>query len=474
MKPPKVSVGIIFGQFEPDFVFSLLALKSWDMENRGHLSHPGWLIAQSGTNLPQQRNSVVRAFLDTDSEWLWFVDTDQRFRFDILDQLIDSADPVERPILSALVMAEKTNPYHRIVPACMGFSSLDPPEPREYTTIPPDKHWKVGAVGSGCVVIHRTVLEQMRDAHSKDAQPWFKYAQFEMPNPDTGELVPDIMGEDYVFSLRAAALGHPCHVDTEIEAGHIKKRTLTSTDFWPQVPPDQIPDKTFVIIPIKDNLKDTKALVHQLREQGGYSDVLILDNGSNPETRRWLESQTVAKIANAAGLGIHEMWNAGARWALSQHPRANLLFLNNDIRIGPNFCQTLRDALRSDEELVAVCPNYDGRTLVEDVAQLHGICADKYDGTGGLAGFAFMVKSELFAAGWQFPEDCKWWFGDNDLTLTIDQTGGWYGMAGGTTVEHLDGGGKTGKWDDPAMQSQLLADRAAFLAKWSAQGVQIR
>jgi len=47
-------------------------------------------------------------------------------------------------------------------------------------------------------------------------------------------------------------------------------------------------------------------------------------------------------------------------------------------------------------------------------------------------------------------------------------------MAGGTTVEHLDGGGKTGKWDDPAMQTQLLADRAAFLAKWSAQGVQIR
>jgi GT2 family glycosyltransferase len=206
-----------------------------------------------------------------------------------------------------------------------------------------------------------------------------------------------------------------------------------------------------------------------LREQGGYTDILILDNGSNAETRRWFETQKVAKVAAAMGLGIHEMWNAGAKWAMSLHPRANLLFLNNDIRIGPDFCHTLRNALRSDDELVAVCPNYDGRTLVEDVAQLHGICANRYDGTGGLAGFAFMVKSELFAAGWEFPEDCKWWFGDNDLTLTIDQMGGWYGMAGGTTVEHLDGGGKTGKWDDPKMQAQLAADQAVFMEKWGAK-----
>ena len=79
-KQTKVAIGIIYGDFEPDFVFSLLALKSWDQQVSGYLDHAGWMIAQAGTNLPQQRNAVVRAFLEGDAEWLLFIDTDQRFR----------------------------------------------------------------------------------------------------------------------------------------------------------------------------------------------------------------------------------------------------------------------------------------------------------------------------------------------------------------------------------------------------------
>ena len=471
---PKVAIGIIYGSFEPEFVFSLLALKSWDDKNKKVLDHPGWLIAQAGTNLPQQRNTVVRAFLDTDAEWLLFIDTDQRFAFNLVDQMLDSADPVERPILSALIMAEKFQPHHRIVPACIGFETLDPPTPREYLTIPADRHWQVGAIGSGCVLIHRTVFEGIHWANQTDAQPWFKYVQWDWTDSDTGELVHDIMGEDYVFSLRAQACGFPCYVDTTIEVGHIKKRTLTTRDFWPQIHPDHVPVKNFVVIPVKDNLKMTKALLRQLHDQGGHDGVIVLDNGSNPVTRRWLEEQTFAKVVDATGMGIHEMWNWGAEWAMSRHPKCNIAFLNNDIVIGDRFIQTLADRLRTDPQLVAVCPNYDGRTAAENVVQLHGICGDVYDGTGGLSGFAFMVKSEWFQEGWRFPEDCKWWFGDNDLTLSIDLAGGWYAMALDTTVEHIDGGSKTGDWNDQVMQQQLAKDKAAFMRRWSRHGIQVQ
>lgn len=471
---PKVAIGVIYGSFEPDFVFSLLALKSWDDKHNGVLDHPGWLIAQAGTNLPQQRNTVVKAFLETEADWLLFIDTDQRFAFNLVDTMLESANPVERPILSALIMAEKWNPHHRIIPACIGFEKLDPPTPREYLTIPTEQHWQVGAVGSGCVLIHRTVFEKIWAANSKDAQPWFKYVQWDWTDPDTGELVHDIMGEDYVFSLRAQAVGFPCTVDTTIEVGHIKKRTLTTRDFWPQIPPELVPTKNFVIVPVKDQLKMTKALLRQLHDQGEHDGILVLDNGSNPETRKWLGSQTFAKVLDCAGMGIHEMWNAGARWALGRHPKANIAFLNNDIVIGDKFISTMAEALRSDERLVAVCPNYDGREAVENLVQVHGICADRYDGTGGLAGFAFMVKSEWFQQGWEFPEDCKWWFGDNDLVLSIDLAGGWYGMATGTTVEHIDGGSKTGDWDNPVMQQQLAKDKAAFMRRWARHGVQVQ
>lgn len=472
-KNPRVAVGLVYGGIEPDFMFSLLALKDWDTRHRGLLDHPGWLIANGGTNLPQQRNNVVRAFLETDAEWLWFVDTDQRFRFDILDQLMDSADPKERPIMSALVMAEKFNPRHRIVPACMGFESIDPPIPREYATIPAEQHWQVGAIGSGCVVIHRTVFEKMHAANPTDAQPWFKYVQWDHDDDKTGKTVHDIMGEDYVFSLRAQAIGFPVYVDTTIEAGHIKKRTLTSKDFWPSVPPQHIPVKNFIVIPIKDNLKDTRNLVTALAEQGQHHGILIIDNGSNPETRKWLDRQTYAKVARMDDAGIHQMWNAGIEWATAQHPRFNLAILNNDLKIGDNFIDGLAEALRTDDQLVAVCPNYDSREMGQPLEQLNGICADRYDGTGGLAGFAFMVKSEWFAQGWRFPEDCRWWFGDNDFTLSVDLAGGWYAMVRDVTVEHLDGGGKTGKWDDPAIQPQLVADKAAFTRRWAARGIRV-
>jgi hypothetical protein len=53
-------------------------------------------------------------------------------------------------------------------------------------------------------------------------------------------------------------------------------------------------------------------------------------------------------------------------------------------------------------------------------------------------------------------------------------SGGWYGMATGVKVEHLDGGGQTGKWDDPQMQKILAQDKAAFTRKWSRYGVAIQ
>lgn len=471
----KVAIGIVYGNFEPDFVFSLLALKSWDQKNRQLLDHEGWVIAQQGTNLPQQRNTIVKAFLETNADWLWFIDTDQRFRYDILDRLVDSADQEKRPILSGLVMAEKTAPFYRIVPACMGFESLDPITPREYRTIPKERHWTVGAVGSGCLLVHRSVYEKMAEAHKLDAQPFYKYSQWEFTDPDTGKTVPDIMGEDYVFSLRAQALGFPCVVDTTIEAGHIKKRTLTTKDFWPQISPEEIPTKNFVVIPMKDKVKLTKKLVNDLAAQNQTDGILILDNGSKqPETIKWLREQKVAEVANAAGLNIHEMWNAGAAWAKAQHPRFNLAILNNDLEVGQNFIGGLAEALRSDDQLVAVCPNYDDRQAVEDVMQLHGICAGRYDGTGGLAGFAFMVKSEWFDTGWRFPTDCQWWFGDNDFTLSVDMAGGWYALVTNVKVKHLDGGGKTGNWDNPEMQKVLAQDKAAFVRKWSRHGVAVQ
>ena len=220
-----------------------------------------------------------------------------------------------------------------------------------------------------------------------------------------------------------------------------------------------------VVIPVRDKLEYTRTLVGQLTEQGGFTDLLIYDHASSARDMvEWLERQPdVTRVSE--GLGVHEMWNLGIAEAVRRHAgNVDVLFLNNDVRLGPEFCRLMSVALHSDPHLVAVSGNYDGRQG-EGVIPVRGIFRGRNDGSGGLAGFAFAVKAE-FLGSYRFPEDMKWWFGDNDLCLSIEQAGGWYGVAVDATCEHLDGGSVTFRERRAELADQIEADRAAFVAKW--------
>lgn len=452
----RVVLGYPFGQIEPAFHHSLLRLKDFDLYyGGGYLAYSeGWIIAAGTTNITRGRNSIVKTFLEqTDADWLWFCDTDQTLEPDTLEKLMASADAVERPIVSALIMA---NREIGIGPACVI------PDEQGNTRVPnviPDDRWWACLPGTGCVVIHRSVLEKVGELNPDKFYRWFVDPDF--IHPVTGE--PDTIGEDYAFMLRAIQAGFTPLIDTTIHVGHVKKKVLTPLDYGGY----HYEDKTFVVIPAKDNLKLTQQCVRELHEQGGYESIFIFDNGSNSTTKGWLNTQTYAEVLDAEGLGIHEMWNQGVTLALSRWPRCNLLFLNNDTVPGPDMVANLRAALRADENrgYVALSPNYDGRQL-EGVEETSDICGEVYDGTGGWAGFAFMVKGEWFQHGYRFPEFCKWWYGDNHFQVSVRAAGGKIGITGNATVEHVGGGGQTGKWRTNAeIHDQLAKDRAAF-TKW--------
>jgi GT2 family glycosyltransferase len=457
----KVSVCVLFngGYKHAEFEHALDAAFSYDstLPDGDRLFHPyEWRIGVGGTDdVARKRNRGIEAFLTTGSEWLVFIDDDEVFDRDTIHRLIASAHPTERPVISALVMVARKS--GNITPGCV---SWDGAQFREYHEISPTELWQVGAVGAGFLAIHRSVLEAMAEKHATDAWPWFKFAQ-----RDTA-AGPDVMGEDYVFALRVQALGYPVFVNTRIHVGHIKTRILWPRDMWNQQPPQALPLSNVAVIPVKDNLNYTASLIKQLKADEDCHEIVVVDNGSTAKTRKWLDKAGVT-VLDAPGQGIHRMWNMGAAHAMQYYPRANVCFLNNDIRVGDRFMGAMSGALNDGPpDLIAVCPNYDGRTGA-GVERLNGICAERYDGSGGLAGFAYMVRGEWFQTGYRFPEDCMWWYGDNDLLFSIEMAGGWYGMTHATTVEHLDGGGRTGEWDNPEMQAQLGRDRKAFEVKWS-------
>ena len=462
IKKGSVSIGVVAMPFPESWEFntSLFVAGRWDYAHDGPLNDRVPIImVNTGPSLAGKRNLVVKAFLETDSEWLLFVDTDQDFDGDLPARMLESADAVERPVLSALIMAERDG---KIAPACTVFVDGRFKAPQ---VIPSERHWNVATVGTGCVLIHRSVFEKVAEGRDDDAFPWFKHDQFEGPDGKPSE-----MSEDYVFSLRCQAADIPLTVDTSIEVGHVKKRTLTTRDFYAQPWVEPPARRSVAIIPTKGHQRWVKALTAELADDPACDEVVIVDNGCNSSMRRWLDG-TGYTIIDGRGMGIHEMWNAGAAHALSKPGHVDLFFLNDDVELSAGATGVLREALAQSDDLVAVCPNYDGRDGA-GIERLHGVCGEKYDGTGGLAGFAFMVKSELFTlGGYAFPEQAMWWYGDTDLLFTIEAGGGWYGMVHACQVEHLGGGGNTGKWDDPAVQRQLAADQAWFQSKWAPEAV---
>jgi UDP-N-acetylglucosamine 2-epimerase len=56
----------------------------------------------------------------------------------------------------------------------------------------------------------------------------------------------------------------------------------------------------------------------------------------------------------------------------------------------------------------------------------------------------------------------------------MDMAGAWYAMATETTVEHIEGGSKTGNWEDPEMQQQLARDKGAFMRRWAKLGMTVQ
>lgn len=212
----KVSIGVCDpGTVNGDFAFKLVQLAQARSARLG----PFVRIKGNGL-LSKLRNRVVKTFLDnTDSDWLLLIDSDEQLSPAVFDQLIDTAHHIERPVVAGLVFAAfkvDGEPYPKPVPAIF----QDTPQ----GFLPLFKYdrnaiFQIDACGTGCVLIHRSVLEKMRemaDPHQGTDWCWF------WDGPIDGEWI----SEDLLFSRRVRQLGFPIHVNTAAILPHQKSYWL--------------------------------------------------------------------------------------------------------------------------------------------------------------------------------------------------------------------------------------------------------
>lgn len=445
------------GDVSTSFFKSCMAV--WPYDATHHRRFRGWIEQQCGASrVIDGRNDAVRQFLATDIEWLAFVDSDMGFDPDMFDRLIDAADVDERPVVGALAFANKSGgegPFnsHRFVQCPTIYRWVDGPDIQAGVApmydYPKDTLVECDATGGACFVVHRRVLEQIA-------------GDFEFPREWFDDTIykGQVFSEDITFFLRVKNAGFPVYVHTGVQTSHHKPTYLTEDSVG-----DLAAVPTYVVVPFKNRHDLTSRLVHDLQRQGGYRKIVLCDNGSNRTTKNWLSTLADPNVVvlDCDGWNIHQMWNAGIELGAAEcRDRFNVAILNNDIEIGDGFLDGLGTALRADPTLAVVGPNYDGRGGT-GIDYVQDICAGRYDGTGGLPGFAFMLRGE---ARYRFPEQLSWWYGDNDMVATVVSAGARVGIVKDVTVTHVDGGSQTGVWDDPEMKVLLDADREWFEAKW--------
>ena len=176
-----------------------------------------------------------------------------------------------------------------------------------------------------------------------------------------------------------------------------------------------------IIIPFKSHIIGLINLIEDLSKDNKVNKVVVVADGE--KAFELLKSITitgdVVKTMVPEGSGIHVMWNLGME--VVGHD-SHVCFINDDVTLGDDCITELVAAIDTNPNIGIVCPNYSEIEMTDDIST-NSTCRGIYNGTGGMAGFCFMLPKDI-ASDWKFDERMKWWYGDDDLVNHVVLTKG--------------------------------------------------
>lgn len=250
-----VTVAYVYGDYDQRVSYSwhhsMVELIGYDLANAGRILVGGYIAMRCGSDgLVEARNKTARHFLDDGkADWLFWVDTDMGFEPDIIDRLLDAADPQARPVVGALAFSQRELGDDgaggwrcSATPTVFDWAKIAGENGQEQQGFavrwdyPANTLMQVGGTGMAAILIHRSVFERIEQAHGR---VWYD----RVPNTTTGQIV----SEDLSFCLRAGALSIPIHVHTGVRTTHHKSMWLGEEDYWRQralePPPPPLPTR---------------------------------------------------------------------------------------------------------------------------------------------------------------------------------------------------------------------------------------
>ena len=114
--------------------------------------------------LSKSRNILVKHFLDeTEDDWMFMVDSDEYITLDAFAKLVNTADKDEFPFVSGLYFAAYWIKPTEMEPVPLIFKMHENSEILPFFDYPENKVVEIFAAGTGCLLIHRSVLERLRE-----------------------------------------------------------------------------------------------------------------------------------------------------------------------------------------------------------------------------------------------------------------------------------------------------------------------
>ena len=183
----------------------------------------GYTVVNAGY-IPSSRDKACAHMLSTPHEWLLFLDWDITYNPEDVYALLDSADPVERPIIGGVYVTFMGAEPITLRPCFMVETAQ-----QEYTAatgITVGEMVKCSSIGMGFTLIHRSVLERLRDAYADD--PWHYFGHDIIADTQDGHLVR--CGEDMTFGDRVRKLGFTIWANCGVLVGHTKAKEFHAGD----------------------------------------------------------------------------------------------------------------------------------------------------------------------------------------------------------------------------------------------------
>ena len=170
-----------------------------------------------GNQIGRQRQVLFDYWADKiKTDWLLWVDSDIVLNLDAMKLLWQTADKINRPVVSGVYFISKENEGTLMRPFPVLFDNVNEFQIKYHHPLPENQVLKVDCAGFGFVLMHKSIVPKMREANPN--QSMFM---------ETGDGIDDhFVGEDIIFFRSMEKAGVPLHAHTGALVKHIKRFSL--------------------------------------------------------------------------------------------------------------------------------------------------------------------------------------------------------------------------------------------------------